>query len=112
MFMAIELFKSFCSWGGDPLKKRLMVPLLKNASIMSFIYRQMLGFKIKVSDQGLYRLQEGHEFFPVICENLICRSKDPTIFFRKIPKSLGGIDLKEDFNYLYCDDFKKKYLYF
>src|SRR5690606_37038938 len=44
---AINNFKAFCSWGGDVVDYRLMVPYLKNSFIMAFVLKNLTGVQDK-----------------------------------------------------------------
>lgn len=104
----IKLFRAFCSWAGNIEDLRLMVPLLNNPFLMSFITRQMSNKKIEwsLSNQN-FTLVKNSDTVQVFCENSICRKTSTKEFLRKIPSSMGKISLQNDLDRLYCQDLRK-----
>lgn len=102
----VKLFQSLCSWNGNPNNPGLMVPILKNSAIMSFIARQMSNRSIGWNEisNSVY-LNEDKNSVQVWCENLVCRKVSSDVFMRKFQYSIGGISVEEDIKRLYCDDF-------
>lgn len=103
----LDLFKSFCSWGGDISNAKLMVPLLRNPQIMSFVVRQMAGLKLSWSkrDQGFHYTDEPNST-RVLCRNLICRRESALRFKENIPKVVGSRGLQDDFQRNYCESLR------
>lgn len=106
LFYTIELFKSFCSWGGDPTDLRLMTPLLKSPLLFSYLIRQL-------NSQKLYWMEESKEIVKVrdddtthvLCKGFICRDVPRDQFIREFPKSVGSDSLEYDLKNIYCDYF-------
>ena len=103
----VKLFQSLCSWSGDPNNLGLMVPILKNGTLMSFFIRQMNNQSIgwKESDNTLY-LKEDKNTVQVWCDNLICRKTPREKFWAKAYFSIGGTNFGEDLKRLYCEKFR------
>jgi hypothetical protein len=103
----VKLFQSLCSWGGNPNNPGLLVPILKNSSIMSFIARQMSNNAISWNEisNNLF-LKEDTNTLQVWCENLVCRKVTADVFMRKFFYSIGGTSVNEDLKRLYCEDFR------
>ncbi len=103
----IKLFQSLCSWDGNPSNPGLMVPILKNPTLMTFIFRQLNNQTIdwKESDNTLY-INEDKNTVLVWCDNLICRKMDKTNFNLKVLFSVGSTNLSEDLKKLYCEEFR------
>lgn len=105
---AINNFKAFCSWGGDVVDYRLMVPYLKNHFIMSFIFKNLTGVQEKFdpATNAVERLSSA-DTVQVGCNDLICRKtsnfKD---FEKKFPTSVGSTGIYTDLVKLYCHHFK------
>lgn len=104
---AIKVFRSFCSWSSDVDDYRLIAPYLKHPIIMSYLYKNLLGFsedfnvqKKKVVDQ-----KSSHSL-QVICEELICRKTTKPKFDDKFPISIGSTGLFTDLSKLYCQHFR------
>ncbi|MBC7714075.1 MAG: hypothetical protein H7177_12100 [Rhizobacter sp.] len=102
----VKLFQSLCSWNGNPSNPGLLVPILKNSSLMSFFARQMSNQSIgwKDIDNTLY-LKEDKQTVQVWCENLICRKTARDEFLNRFYYSVGGTSISEDYKRLYCEDF-------
>ncbi len=90
---ALKSFRSFCSWGGDPLDLRMLVPYVKNPFIMAVAFRNMLK-----SDDDSKRIS---------CREHICHDADKLSFERQFPRSLGSTGLNTDLKKLYCHQFKQ-----
>ena len=103
----VDLFKSFCSWGGDINNTRLLVPLLRNPQIMAFVIRQMAGLKLTWNklDQG-FTYTDDESSVRVQCRNLICRRLNPTKFRSEMPRSLGSKGFQDDFQRIYCENLR------
>jgi hypothetical protein len=104
---AVNNFKSFCSWGGDVTDYRLMVPFLSNNFIMSFMIKNMTGYKSKYEPKTTsVILPESNDTVQVICEDLICRKVPIERFRESFPRSIGSTGLSTDLVKLYCHHFK------
>lgn len=106
-YWTIELFKSFCSWGGEEDNSRLLVPLLRHPGIMAFINRQMANQKItwEPFENKVY-IEEFPTTTQVYCDNLICRKFDKEKFLNTFPKSVGTSSLKNDLDRVYCSEMR------
>lgn len=105
---AINNFKAFCSWGGDVVDYRLMVPYLKNTFIMGFILKNLTGVQDKF-DAASHRVEQvsSQDTIQVTCTDLICRrNKNFKDYSRKFPFSVGSTGLYTDLAKLYCHHFK------
>lgn len=109
-FWTLELFKSFCSWSGDPDDAILMTPLVRHPAVMAMIIRNMSGqtisydFKKKTS----FLKDEKTKTVQVYCDNFICRRRPWKTYNSLIPTSLGHSSLKDDLERLYCQDFRNQ----
>ncbi len=103
----LELFKAFCSWGGDINDTRLLVPLLRNPQIMSFVIRQMAGIKLSWNqiDQG-FTYTDDDKTVRVHCKNLICRRLSPAKFKSEVPRTVGSKGFHDDFQRIYCENLR------
>jgi hypothetical protein len=103
----LDLFKSFCSWGGDIKNTRLLVPLLRNPQVMAFVIRQMAGLKLiwNKIDQG-FTYTNDDSTVRVHCKNLICRRLSPSKFRSEVPRSVGSKGFQDDFQRIYCENLR------
>jgi hypothetical protein len=107
-FQSIKLFRAFCSWGNDIDNYRLLVPILKNPTVMAFIIRQLTNKKFSWdSINNFISLKNDFNTDQVLCKGLICRKTDWEKFQNEIPRSLGSRGIKEDFAQMYCSEFSK-----
>ena len=107
-FQSIKLFRAFCSWGNDLDNYRLLVPILKNPTVMAFIVRQLTNQKFNWdSINNFISLKNDFNTDQVLCRGLICRKTDWEKFKNEIPRSLGSRGIKEDFTQMYCSEFSK-----
>ncbi len=106
-YLTIELFKTFCSWGSDIHDLRLLVPLVKNAQIMSFIIRQMSSLKLQWSEfeKGL-KLEKFKGTSKTLCQGQICRKSYSLEFNAKFPRSIGSISVVDDLKRIYCESLR------
>lgn len=107
LLYTVKLFQSLCSWGGNPSNPGLMVPVLKNSSLMAFFSRQMSGMSIgwKEAENTVF-LKEDKQTVRVWCDNLICRKISRENFLSKFYYSVGGTNINDDMKRLYCEDFR------
>lgn len=102
-YYTMELFKRFCSWGGEDTQPRLLVPLIKNPVSFAFITRQMsnrsLAFDTSKNKTITYFNKNTVQ---VHCQNLICRKKSSAKFWKSIKLSVGSDSLTHDMEGLYC----------
>lgn len=104
---AIRNFRAFCSWGGDVVDYRMMVPYLKNSFIMSFLIKNMTGVQDKYDDTK-QRVEQvaSADTVQVACTDLICRKSTPDVFKKNFPRSVGSTGLFTDLSKLYCHHFR------
>lgn len=104
---AIELFRDFCSWGGETHDYRMLAPYLNNRFIMSFVFENLSGVKQSWDETtSKVTLSPDPETLKVNCEQLICRKVDSDQFSKKFPLSVGSSGLKSDLEKLYCQHFR------
>ncbi len=104
---SIELFRDFCSWGGDISDYRMMAPYLKNRFIMSFIFENINKKKPHLNEEtAKVSLIENPDGLQVNCEELICRKVDTETFVKKFPLSVGSSGLSSDLEKMYCQHFR------
>ncbi len=103
-FWTVELFKSFCSWSNTTENFRLLVPLLRDPIIMSFVARQMDNKKLEFNprSQSLSLVTE-RQTTRVACRGIICRKADDAEFRRLVPRAIGSPSVNSDMRRLYCD---------
>ncbi len=105
--MAIRNFRSFCSWGGDVVDYRMMVPYLKNPFIMSFVIKNLNSIQDRYDHQTQRTSQsQSKDTVQVECKDLICRKTDAESFKRTFPESIGSTGLFTDVAKLYCHHFR------
>lgn len=104
--MSVKLFQSFCSWAGNPEDLKLLVPLVKNPFVMSYIHRNLSGQKLVFDaiTNNIYSKVDGAGV-KVWCENLICRKVTNEEFERKKILNMGSSNFLIDLKKLYCNDF-------
>lgn len=104
---AIEIFRDFCSWGGEIDDYRMMGPYLANRFFMSVVIENLTGKKQHYSDTtGKVYLTDEKDTLKVNCEQLICRKTSSQDFSLKFPLSIGSSGLKTDLEKLYCHQFR------
>ncbi len=103
----VKLFRNFCSWGLDTANLRMLVPLLRNPVVMSFLIRELDNKKISYSKKYKKNLLvDSSEASQVFCDNFICR-KIPFLDFKKaVYKTVGSKGADYTFKTLYCTDFR------
>ncbi|MBF0299742.1 MAG: hypothetical protein HQK51_13540 [Oligoflexia bacterium] len=114
LLRTIKLFRSFCSWDGNLDNLRLLVPLVKNTIIMSFVIEQLSGIQSSWNNVSKkFNSVSANNTIQIICENLICRPPiDKNSFYKNFPRSLGGKDIEEDLKIVYCNNLQDvKYTY-
>ena len=112
MLHTVKLFRAFCSWGGNVTKPRLMTPILKNSAIMAFVIRKATGKKIFYNKvDGSTKFVKEENPVNVFCDNLICRKKSPSYFYKNLPRRIGFRSIENDFQRLYCSTFKDLDIY-
>jgi hypothetical protein len=104
---AINNFKSLCSWGGDVVDYRMMVPYLNNGFIMAFMLKNLTGVQDKY-DPAVQKVSQvqSSETVQVECTDLICRKVPLEQFKQTFPRSVGSTGLYTDLAKLYCHHFK------
>lgn len=103
-----ELFKSVCSWSGDVFNLRLLVPLVRDPVVMSYVFRSMakIDLSLREKKNEIERVQApaGERVF---CKNLICRrAASDKEFNLGFPRSIGSSSLLNDLERLYCEDLR------
>ena len=107
LFRTIELFKSLCSWGGDVENLRLLVPVVRNAQIMSFVIRQMSSLKLVWNKfQRGFLLQKYKDTSKVLCEGLICRKANMKKIESNLPRGIGSNSINNDLKRIYCENLR------
>ncbi len=106
-YWTVELFKSSCSWAGDIENARLLVPLARNPLIAAAVIREISGLGLSW-DKELEKviripIENG---LRISCKNLICRKGDNATFLKQVPKAVGSNNLQNDFERLYCAQFR------
>ncbi len=104
---SIELFKSFCSWGNQVDNPRMLTPFLRNPIIMSFLSRVVFGHQMAydLNTKRPYRVDAKKGLY-FDCNGLICRQTKKVVFINKFPRSFGSRSIEDDFNRLYCHEFR------
>ena len=93
--LTVDLFKAFCSWGNDPDDLRLLVPLVRNPSIMAFAFRHLTHTKLKWNQQtGELLYSDDPEASSISCQNFICRRD----YYKRF--------VLQDLNRLYCRELR------
>lgn len=106
----IKVFQHMCSWGGDPRNAGLLIPFLKDANLMAFIFRQMASKSIDWNDyKNEVMLKEDSQTQPVWCDGLICRKSTKENFEQHVYHALGSSDVYDDFRKLYCEEMQDIY---
>src|SRR5690554_4302983 len=104
---AIEIFRDFCSWGGEITDYRMMGPYLSNRFIMSFVVENLTNKKQFWDEKSSsVSLVDETDTLTVNCDQLICRRVDSETFKQKFPLSVGSTGLQSDLEKLYCHHFR------
>jgi len=107
----IELFRAFCSWGGDTQNYRLLVPVLKHPVLMSWLYRHLQNQSWRWDEkQEALTLVEGSGAVQVNCQDYLCRRSTGGEFRERFPLTVGSTGLGTDLERLYCHHFKRQEL--
>ncbi len=106
LYYAVELFKSFCSWSGDPTDLKLLTPLLKSPLIYSALILNLIGKRMEWEEHSSSLIKVvDHQSKHVLCSGFMCRKVTAKEFEHQIPKMLGRASLKVDLQDVYCDYF-------
>lgn len=103
----IKLFQSFCSWGTSSTNLRLLVPLVRNPIVQSFVIRQMTNNVLaweKINNNVVKK--EDKNTLKVACDGLICRKVVTNDFEKRLSKGIGQDSLEADLRVLYCQDLR------
>lgn len=104
---AIEIFRDFCSWGGETTDYRMMGPYLANRFIMSFVLENLDSKKQFWNEKlSSVTLVDDRNTLKINCDQLICRKVDDQTFQQKFSLSVGSTGLKSDLEKLYCHHFR------
>lgn len=102
-----ELFRDFCSWGGEISDYRMLGPYLSNRFIMSFVFENLTDKKQSFDEEtSRVHLVKNPDSLKVNCDELICRKASDEHFRLKFPLSVGSSGLKTDLDKLYCHHFR------
>lgn len=103
----INLFRAFCSWGGDIDRLGFLNNYLQDPIVMNSLFNIMDGESI-VWNEGKKKFEKNQsEGVGVLCESLICRHTDFQTFKNNIPYLLGTVDLKKNLENMYCHYLKE-----
>lgn len=106
-YQTLELFKSFCSWGGDHENLRLLVPLVRNAQVMAFIIRQMSSIRLEWNEfKRGFKLENYKDTSKVLCQGLICRKASRKDLETKLPRGIGSKSIADDLKRVYCQNLR------
>jgi hypothetical protein len=105
---AIRNFRAFCSWGGSSEDYRLLAPYLKNPFIMSYVTRNLAGFRFSWDEPAKKMIwkNDSPEAVRVSCKDLICRQAGKEQFLKDFPTSTGSTGIQTDVNKLFCQEFR------
>lgn len=102
-------FRALCSWNGDESDYRLLVPYIQDPVIMSYVFNNILGQRIKINfDKKRIEIARDTEATKVACEDLICRKRNEAIFKRLFPRMVGSTRLQDDLYGLYCERYGRQ----
>lgn len=102
-YWSTELFKSFCSWSNLPEDMRLLLPLVHDPMIMSYIARQVGGKRIAFNPTNkTIRMDDYNQTIRTSCRGLICRRSSEQEFKHLTPISAGTPNHYTDVRRLYC----------
>lgn len=104
----LELFKSSCSWANEVDNARLLVPLARNPIIAATVIRELAGLGLSW-DAKLEKIVKisVNSSLQISCRNMICRKSDRVTFSRQIPRAVGSSSVEDDFERLYCNEFRE-----
>jgi hypothetical protein len=103
----VEMFKTFCSWGGDTENTRLLVPYIKHPVVFSMLIRQISSELLEWNPEDRKVLKmKNQKSLQVLCEGLICRRVTKVKFKKRFPKSIGHKSLQNDLARLYCSELR------
>lgn len=107
--LTVQMFRSFCSWGGDSDYPRLLIHYLKNPYVMSFLARNWEKTRLAWNDQDkTIREVTSPNTIQVACQNMLCRMMPYNQFLKTLPRMVGSTSLKSDVRRLYCSRFRQK----
>ncbi len=103
----LELFKSSCSWANEVDNARLLVPLARNPIIAASVIRELSGIGLSW-ERKLEKIVKipVESSLQISCRNMICRRNDKVTFLRQIPQTVGSSSIEDDFERLYCNEFR------
>ena len=103
----LDLFKSACSWSNDVTNLRLLVPLARHPIIAAAVIREIAGQGMSwdKKKERIVKITED-QALRISCRNMICRKTEKETFLQQIPRSIGSSSLSNDFERLYCSDFR------
>lgn len=105
---SIRNFRALCSWDGDPDSLGLLVPYLKNPFLMSIVSNHFTKTRIGIDEKTQeFQIVYDKNASQVACENMICRKRNEVEFKKLYPRMIGSTKLRDDFEALYCNAFKR-----
>ena len=101
----VELFKTFCGWGGG--EKYKMSILLRDPMIYAFLIRKVMGRKISWNaKKNDFSLTEDKDSIKIYCKGRLCRRVDARVFQKKFPMPLREDSMARSLEALYCQKFR------
>lgn len=106
--LTTELFKAFCSYGGNIDDLRLLPPLIRSPLVASLLRDHISGKSLSVHEQsGKVISKYSDSTIQVACDGYLCRKRTYDEFVKEVPLSIGSKDHTFDFERLYCKRFKR-----
>ena len=87
-----ELFRSFCSWGGNIDRPRLLSFIFRDLSFSAFVMDKLAGVHSPSSREGV----------PISCHNGICRRTSKEDFWKQFPLTWRPQGLLKKLERAYC----------
>ena len=99
----IALFRSFCSWGGEALRPRLLSFLFQDPGFSALVIRRLAGLEIKYhATQKARYLGPSQDTIKINCQGAICRHTDRESFTQQFLRLLGGTAPMAQMESFYC----------
>jgi hypothetical protein len=109
MALTVQMFRSFCSWGGDSDYPRLLIHYLKNPYVMAFLSRNWERTRLSWNDQDkTIREISSPNTIQVACQSMLCRVMPYKEFLKTLPRMVGSTSYKSDIRRLYCSRYRQK----
>ena len=101
--LSIELFRNFCSWGGEVEYPRLLSFMFRKPAFAAFLIRRLLGVEVQYhSQQKTSHLVPSSQGIHLDCRSLVCRPTSRQDFLTQFSKLLGGLGAKSGLQRMYC----------